>query len=99
MNHHIDVPITMLHHDSDDAIAAEWDAGLQRERRDLDTALGYSLACVEDSLRALLSLIDLEDPQLTRTYAGHDAEHHLRDAAHSLRSAARCITAPALYSH
>ena len=57
MNYHINIPLTMLNHDSDDAIAAEWNATIERERRDLDTALGYSLSCVEDSLRALLSLI------------------------------------------
>ena len=106
MTSHIHIPYTMLSHptrpyveaDSDEAIAAEWDAAIQRERRDLETALGYSISCTDDSLRALLSLIDLQDPQFTGTHAGRDAEQHLRAAASSLRAAVRCITAPAVYS-
>ncbi|TDW65617.1 hypothetical protein [Kribbella pratensis] len=100
MTSQINVPLTMLTHDDNDtdaAIAAEWDAQVERERRDLETALGYSISCVDDSLRALLGLIEFQDPQFTRTCAGRDTEQHLRNAASSLRDAVRCITAPAIY--
>ncbi|MGW7684864.1 hypothetical protein ACWGID_29260 [Kribbella sp. NPDC054772] len=101
MTSHITIPLTMLTHDdpeTDAAIAAEWDAQIERERRDLETALGYSVSCVDDSLRALLGLIELQDPQFHRTYAGRDAEQHLRAASSSLRDAVRCVTAAAVYS-
>jgi len=97
MTSQINIPLTMMNRDDDAVIAAEWDAQIERERRDLETALGYSVSCVDDSLRAVLDLIELQDPQFTRTYAGRDAEQHLRNAASSLRDAVRCVTAPEVY--
>ncbi|MFG1909027.1 hypothetical protein [Kribbella sp. NPDC048928] len=97
MTIHINIPPTMLVPDHYAPVAAEWDAQVQRERRNLETALGYSVSCLDDSLRALLNLIDFEDPQFTRTDAGRDAQQHLRNSGSSLRDAIRCITAPSVY--